>query len=164
MVENVKKFGAGFVLGEERRVVEVVRSLAHLAQDFGAAAILGGGYFLKVGEGPVHLVAVDMVDFEAFGPRSDEGLPDEMMAETGREIAHRWIGTVHVGLSALRVWTEGRFKFASRGIEKLALVGTVKNLAANGFRWNLLDNWYIHNTAHRRDVNSERRCEITAFC
>lgn len=136
-VEDVEEFGAG----HEARVTT---DRTEDTQEFGALAVLRGGDFVEIGERPVHLVTVDVVDFEAFGARSDESHPDEMMAETVREMAHLRIRRMHVWLPDPACRTKAFFEFTALGTKELALVGTVKNFAANEFRRDLFDNWYIH--------------------
>ena len=61
---------------------------AHGAEDLGSLAVLGRRDLFEVRERPVYYVAVNVVDLHTFGARSDEGLPDEMMAGATAEMAH----------------------------------------------------------------------------
>ena len=118
-------------------------------KQFSAFAVFGGSDFVEVGEGPVEFVAVNVVDFEAFGSRTDESLPDEMMAETSTELAHFWVRATAfmVLLTRIKSWLE----FTSLSTKELALVGTEKDFSADEFRRDLFDNWYVHITTLRRD-------------
>ena len=115
------------------------------AQELGSLAVLGRGDLLEVCERPVHFVAVNVVDFHTFGSWSDKGLPDEMVTETVSVIAHKRVGRMHVWSAYSVRRTKSVFEFAAGGIKELALVGTVKDFAADEFRRDLFDNRYNHN-------------------
>lgn len=61
---------------------------AHGAEDLGSLAVLGGCDFFEVRKRPIEDVAVEVVNLHTFGARTDEGLPDEMMAGATAEMAH----------------------------------------------------------------------------
>ena len=61
---------------------------AHGAEDLGSLAVLGRRDLFEVRKRPIEDVAVEVVDLHTFGARTDEGLPDEMMAEATAEMAH----------------------------------------------------------------------------
>ena len=70
----------------------VVRNeFAQLAQIACTADVLHWCDLPEVVEAPIHLVTVDVVDLHAFGTRTDEGLPHQMMTETAAEMAHTWV-------------------------------------------------------------------------
>ena len=143
-VEDVEEFGAGHASG-------VTTDRTEDTQEFGTFAVLSRGDFVEIGEGPVEFVAVNVVDFEAFGAWSDEGLPDKMMTEPIGEIAHAWIRRMHVWPVLLHPRSEMWFEFSSCGTEELAPVGTVQGFSADAFRRDLFDNWNVHIPAPRRD-------------
>ena len=130
-------------------VFGVISTCTHGTKNDGTLAVFGGSDFVEIGEGPVEFVAIDVVYFEAFGSRTDEGFPDEMMAETVGELAHFWVRTTAFMVLHTRIksWLE----FTALSIEELALVGTVKDFSADEFRRDLFDNRYVHITALRRD-------------
>ena len=64
---------------------------AHGAEDLGSLAVLGRRDLFEVRKRPIEDVAVEVVDLHTFGSRTDEGLPDEMMAKAVAEIAHLWV-------------------------------------------------------------------------
>lgn len=61
---------------------------AHGAEDLGSLAVLGRRDLFEVRKRPIEDVAVEVVDLHTFGARSDEGLPDEMMAGANAETSH----------------------------------------------------------------------------
>ena len=61
---------------------------AHGAEDLGSLAVLGRRDLFEVRERPIEDFAVEVVDLHTFGARTDEGLPDEMMAGATAEMAH----------------------------------------------------------------------------
>ena len=61
---------------------------AHGAEDLGSLAVLSRRDLFEVRERPIKDVAVNVVDLHTFSARSDEGLPDEMMAGATAEMAH----------------------------------------------------------------------------
>lgn len=156
-VEDVEEFGAGHASG-------VTTDGTEDTQEFGALAVFGRGDFLEIGERPVHLVAVNVVDLEALGARSDEGLPYKMMAETVGELSHLRICRMHVWLPDPACRTKAFFEFTALGTKELAVVGAVKDFAADEFRRDLLDNWYIHKHCPSEGwLVSERQCKGTAI-
>ena len=177
MREEVEQFGAGHLFG-------VSSGLAQDTQDTCTATVLGRCDLLQIVERPVHHIAVDVIDLHAFGSRSDEGLPHEMMTVTAGEMAHKWIPRM-TPFPVTRLMS-ARFKFFAIGIVEAAVRTAEKGLATYAFRWHLFVNrrptsiscsmdvhWtsnraklftlkgrkkiYItHNTANRRDKSAQR--------
>ena len=121
------------------------------SQEFGPLAVFGRSDLLEVSKRPVHLIAVNVVNFHAWSPRTNKGLINQMMAEPVSKLAHYRVRRMHVRAVPLHRGTKIGFKIATVGTVEPALVGTVKNFAADKFRRNLFDNRYVHKTARRRD-------------
>ena len=155
MREEVEQFGAGHLFG-------VSSGLAQDTQDTRTATVLGGRDLLQIIERPVHFIAVDVIYLHAFGARSDEGLPHEMMTETAGEVRHNWISAT--GFMVLHSGTEPILELAAIGIVEAAVCAAEKGLATYAFRWHLFVNrrpllgpplkgrkkiYITHNTANR---------------
>ena len=131
-----------FVAGHFERVAP--DDVTQDAEDLGAFAVLGRGHLLKVVETPIHLVAVDVIDLHAFGSRTDEGLPHQMMTETGTEMAHTWVSpAMRVRFVTSHRRAKTRFEFFAGGIVELAVRAREEDLVAYTLRRNLFDNWYL---------------------
>ena len=151
----------------------VVRNeFAQLAQIACTADVLHWCDLPEVVEAPIHLVTVDVVDLHAFGTRTDEGLPHQMMTETAAEMAHTWVrSAMRVRFVTSHRRTKTRFEFFTGSIVKLAVRACEEDLAACTLRRNLFYNWYIHLTASSegfRTLNVRRlvpnwRCKSTAI-
>ena len=98
MIEDFEEFGAGHL---ER----VATDGAEHAQQLRAFAVLGRRNLLEIVQTPVQLVAVNVVDFEPFGSRSNEGFVHQMVAKTVSVRAHFWIRRMHVRAVLLIRWT-----------------------------------------------------------
>ena len=98
----------------------------------------------EIVERPVEFVAVDVVDFHAFGSRADEGLPDQMMTETVTVTAHTWVSpAMRVRFVTSHRRAKTRFEFFAGGIVELAVRAREEDLVAYTLRRNLFDNWYL---------------------
>lgn len=160
MREEVEQFGAGHLFG-------VSAGLAQDTQDTCTATVLGGRDLLQIIERPVHDVTVDVIYLHAFGSRSDESLPHEMMTVTVGEMAHRWIPRM-TPFPVTRLMS-ARFKFFAIGIVEAAVCAAEKGLATYAFRWHLFVNRYNHNASPSLlqsanvAAHLEKRCKSTGF-
>lgn len=160
MREEVEQFGAGHLFG-------VSAGLTQDTQDTCTATVLSGRDLLQIIERPVHDVTVDVIYLHAFGSRSDESLPHEMMTETAGEVPHTWINAT--AFMALHTGTEPVLEFAAIGIVEAAVCATEKGLATYAFWWHLFVNRYNHNASPSLlqsanvAAHLEKRCKSTGF-
>ena len=127
----------------------VVRDeFAKLAQIACTADVLHRRNLPEVVETPVEFVTVDVVDFHAFGTRTNEGLPHQMMTETVTENAHTWVRpAMRVRFVTSHRRAKTRFEFFTGGVVELAVRAREEDLIACVLRRDLFDNRYIHLTA-----------------
>lgn len=118
------------------------------AQDLGSLAVLFRRDLFEVGEGPVHLVAVEVVDLHAGCTWSDESLVDEMMTEAVFKIVHN--GVSGAAFVVLHTGTKPGFELSSFGGIKLAVSAGEEDFAADGLKRHLFDNRYSHNASDSR--------------
>lgn len=118
------------------------------AQDLGSLAVLFRRDLFEVGEGPVHLVAVEVVDLHAGSTWPDESLVDEMMAEAVFKIVHN--GVSGAAFVVLHTGTKTGFELSSFGGIKLAVRAGEEDFAADGLKRHLFDHRYSHNASDSR--------------
>ena len=142
---------SNFVLGEDAKefLLFVGRRIkayrTHRTQYLRTAAVLHGGNLTEVDETPVQFVTVNVVDFHAFFARSDESLPNEMMAEAVAEISHTRVhaSSFVVLLTGVKTW----FEFFTGGVVELAVRAREENLTFDALRRDLFDNRNNHKTS-----------------